>query len=112
MHWYSLFFLFIVIGSSTGGSLREKLNARIRREKSEFAKTTCVLISSAAKERCEIRSSTHNEGDAIQSQSCVTDEKFRVKYGIQTGQIITSTIETYGHKFPRLMEVGRTRPFF
>jgi hypothetical protein len=94
MHLYSILWILIIIYSTTG-SVIEKKNVRIRREKPPFVRTTCVLIDSVAKERCHTRT----------TESCVTDEKFRVKYQIQNGQMITSTIETFGHNFPRLMQV-------
>jgi hypothetical protein len=86
-------------------SVIEKKNVRIRREKPPFVQTTCLLIDSVAKERCHTSTTEHNERHATQTQSCVTDEKFRVKYKIQNGQMITSTIETFGYNFPRLIQV-------
>ena len=74
--------------------------------------TTCLLISSAAKQRCETKSRDYYFIDgAIHKESCVTDEKFRVRYKIQNGQMITSFIETSGQKFPRLMEVNISLDF-
>jgi len=104
MHLYSILWILIII-YSTLGSVIEKKNVRIRREKPPFVQTTCVLIDSVAKERCRTSTTEHNEGHATQTQSCVTDEKFRVRYKIQDGEMITSTIQTYGHDFPRLMQV-------
>jgi hypothetical protein len=107
MHLYSILWILILI-YSTLGSVIEKKNVRIRREKPSFVQTTCVLIDSVAKERCHTSTTEHNERDATQTQSCVTDEKFRVRYQIQDGEMITSTIQTYGHDFPRLMQVDES----
>ncbi len=104
MHSYSLLFILIIIYASVGLP-SEKINARIRREEPEFVQTECILIDSVAKERCSTRTTEHNERHATHTESCVTDEKFRVKYKVQNGKMVTSTIETYGHNFPRLIQV-------
>lgn len=111
MYLYTFLSVFITISSSTG-SLPEKFNVRVRRQTSAFIMTTCLLISSAAKQRCDTNSKPDFFGDGTtQKESCVTDEKFRVRYETQNGQMITSFIETSGQQFPRLMEVNISLDF-
>ncbi len=100
----SILFIIIIIYSPIE-SLSVKRDVRVRREEPEFVKTTCILINSAVKERCTLKSEQHNGRYATQTQSCVVDEKFRVKYKLQNNQMITSSIETYGRDFPRLIQV-------
>jgi hypothetical protein len=68
-------------------------------ESTPFVKTICMLLDSVAKERCST--------SYFEETSCTTDEKFRVQYRVKGGKkLIRSSIETYGKKFPRLMEVN------
>ncbi len=105
MHLYFILFILSIIYSRSE-SLSVESNVRFRREEPTFIETKCTVIDSVSQERCSTSTSEDSSGSIIQRQSCVFDEKFRVSYRTQNGQNIISTIETFGHTFPRLMKVN------
>jgi hypothetical protein len=105
MHLNSILFILSVI-YSLSASLNAERNGRVRREEQKYVQTTCILIDSIAKERCTTHVTEHSTGHATQTESCVFDENFRVKYQTVDGKNVRSTIETFGRSFPRLMKVS------
>ncbi|CAF1337081.1 unnamed protein product [Rotaria sordida] len=103
MHLYSILFILSVIYPFSD-SLSVEWNARIRRKDSTFIEIKCILIDSVVKECCDTHITEHDTENTTVTEFCVFDEKFRVKYQTQNGQNIRSTIETFGHFFPRLMK--------
>ncbi len=104
MHLCSMLFILIII-SSPLESVSMESDVRVRRKEPQFVQTTCIVLNSVAKERCSTTIQEYNQERTTETQSCVIDEKFRVKYKIEDGQMIISTIETFGRNFPRLTQV-------
>ncbi len=96
----SLLVIIIHVRLINSVEVQHEIHPRIRRaEPLRFVRTICMLIDSVSKERC----TTSDSGET----SCVTDEKFRVQYRVNGSKVlIRSSIETYGKKFPRLMQVS------
>jgi hypothetical protein len=99
-----MLFILIII-SSPLESVSMESDVRVRRKEPQFVQTTCIVLNSVAKERCSTTIQEYNQERTTETQSCVIDEKFRVKYKIEDGQMIISTIETFGRNFPRLTQV-------
>lgn len=105
MYLYSILFI-LGLFYSHSESLSVKKGARVRRGEPVFIETKCIVIHSVSKERCSTTTSEDSSGRVTESRSCVFDEKFRLSYKTKDGKNVISTIETYGHTFPRLMKVN------